>query len=91
MTLSAVSRVSHYGAVCVAVPLLRRRPPGAAAFRLPGGLTLPLIGFLICALLLTRVDFSKSIILVVTIGLVLLNWVVVRERPGPSTLIAPKA
>ncbi len=41
VTLSAVARLAYYGAVCAAVPMLRRRQPGAATLRVPGGPTLP--------------------------------------------------
>src|SRR6516164_2292027 len=57
VTLSAVSRIVYYAGICAAVPVLRRTQPVAAAFRVPGGLTLPILGVAICALLLTRVDF----------------------------------
>ncbi|MBV8403223.1 MAG: hypothetical protein JO203_03450, partial [Gammaproteobacteria bacterium] len=39
------------------------------------------LGIAICAVLLTRVDFGKSMILIATIAVALLNWAVVRERP----------
>jgi amino acid transporter len=80
VTLSSVTRVVYYAGICAAVPVLRRKQPGAAAFRVPGGLTLPVLGIAICALLLTRVDFGKSVILLATIGVALLNWAVVRDR-----------
>jgi len=80
VTLSAVTRVVYYAGICAAVPVLRRRQPEAAAFRLPGGLTLPVIGMLICAVLVTRVDFGKSVILLVTIAAALINWALVRDR-----------
>jgi len=80
VTLSAVARLAYYGAVCAAVPVLRKRQPGAATFRVPGGATLPILGVAICALLLTRVDFTKSLILVATIVIAFLNWFGVRNR-----------
>ena len=80
VTLSAVARVMFYAGICAAVPVLRRKQPGAAAFRVPGGLTLPVLGVAICALLLTRVDFGKSVILLATIAGALLNWALVRDR-----------
>lgn len=80
VTLSAVTRVVYYAGICAAVPMLRRKQPGAAAFRVPGGLTLPVMGVAICALLLTRVEFGKSIILLATIAVALLNWALVRDR-----------
>jgi amino acid transporter len=80
VTLSAVTRVVYYAGICAAVPVLRRRQPEAAAFRLPGGLTLPLIGMVICMVLVTRVDFGKSVILLATIAAALINWALVRDR-----------
>jgi basic amino acid/polyamine antiporter, APA family len=80
VTLSAVARLAYYGAVCAAVPVLRRKQPGAATFRVPGGPILPILGMVICALLLTRVDFTKSLILVATIVIALVNWLAVRNR-----------
>jgi amino acid transporter len=85
VTLSAVARVMFYAGICAAVPVLRRKQPGADAFRVPGGLTLPIVGVAICALLLTRIDFGKSVILLGTIGVALLNWALVRDRV-PSAL-----
>ncbi|HMC34685.1 MAG TPA: amino acid permease, partial [Myxococcales bacterium] len=79
VTLSAVARVLFYGGICAAVPVLRRRQPGAAVYRLPGGLLLPLVGTAICALLLTRADFSKSLILLATLTAAAVNWLLVRN------------
>jgi amino acid transporter len=76
LTLSAVARLFFYAAVCLAVPVLRRMQPAAAAFRLPGGVILPILGVAICVVLLTRVDFSKSLILLATVGAAYANWFV---------------
>jgi amino acid transporter len=80
VTLSAVARLFYYGAVCAAVPVLRRRQRQAALFRVPGGPVLPALGVAICAALLTRVDFSKSIIVLATIAAASFNWWLVRSR-----------
>ena len=77
-----MARLFFYAAVCVAVPVLRRRQAAAALWRLPGGLILPVLGVVICAVLLTRVDFSKSLILLATIGAACANWLVVRDPKG---------
>ncbi len=87
VTLSAVSRVLYYAAICAAVPVLRRSQPGAAGFRVPGGLAVPLLGIAICAVLLTRVDFGQSLFLLATVAVALLNWALVRER-AVATLTA---
>jgi basic amino acid/polyamine antiporter, APA family len=80
VTLSAVARLTYYAGICAAVPVLRRAQPGAATFRVPGGLAFPVLGVLICALLLTRVDFSKSLVLLLTVLIGCVNWALVRER-----------
>jgi amino acid transporter len=71
VTLSAVARLFYYGAICLAVPVLRRRQPDAALVRVPGGILLPAARVLICATLLTRADFSKSLILLATVAVAL--------------------
>jgi len=80
VTLSACARLFYYAAVCAAVPVLRRRQPAAAALRLPGGMLLPALGVLICLVLLTRVDFSKSLILLAVMLTAAVNWLLVRGR-----------
>jgi len=82
VTLSAVARLAYYAAVCVAVPVLRRGRPQAAAFRVPGGVLLPAAGVALCALLLARVDFSQSLLLLITIAIATVNWLVVRRGRG---------
>ena len=80
VTLSAVARLFYYGAVCAAVPVLRRKQPDAAWFRLPAGTVFAALGVIICLALLTGVDFSKTIILLATIVIALVNWLAVRSR-----------
>src|SRR6516165_9757966 len=80
VTLSAVARIVYYAAICLAVPVLRRRQPDAAAFRVPGGLTLPVLGIAICVVLLTGVDFGKSLILLAVVAAAFINWALVRDR-----------
>ena len=80
VTLSAVARLFYYAAVCAAVPVLRRKQPDAAWFRLPAGYLFSIVGVLICVVLLTAVDFSKTLILLATIVIALLNWLAVRKN-----------
>jgi hypothetical protein len=74
--------VVYYAGICAAVPVLRRRQPEAAAFRVPGGYLLPAAGIAICLVLLTRVDFGQSLFLLATVGVGLINWALVRDRPA---------
>jgi len=82
LTLSSVARLFYYGVTCAALPVLRRKQPGAALFRLPAGPVFAVIGVIICAVLVTRVDRSGFLILLVTITLAALNWLWARNRPG---------
>ncbi|MGB7602392.1 MAG: APC family permease [Candidatus Sulfotelmatobacter sp.] len=85
LTLSAVARLVYYGVGCAALPVLRRKLPGAALFRLPCGREFSFLGIAICAVLLTQVDLSKSLILIATIAIAFVNWLWLRRTPGSST------
>jgi basic amino acid/polyamine antiporter, APA family len=82
VTLSAVARLLYYGVGCAALPILRRQQPeGASAmFHLPGGNSFAVLGVILCVILVTRVDFGQSLILVGTIALAFVNWVLVARR-----------
>ena len=82
-TLSAGSRLFYYGAVCAALPVLRRKQKTPVAFHLPAGTLMAMLGVLICAGLLIQIEYNKSLILVAAVGVAFLNWLVVR-RKSPS-------
>jgi amino acid transporter len=77
VTLSAVARLLYYGVGCAALPVLRRKQPEGALFHLPAGNFFAVVGVILCAVLVTRVDFGQSLILAATIALALVNWAVV--------------
>jgi basic amino acid/polyamine antiporter, APA family len=79
VTLSAVARLLYYGVGCASLPVLRRRQPEGALFRLPAGNFFAVLGVLLCIVLVTRVDFGQSLILIATIALGLINWLIVRR------------
>ncbi|MGA9039494.1 MAG: APC family permease [Terriglobales bacterium] len=85
VTLSAVARLFYYGVGCAALPVLRKKLPGSARFRLPGGRVFAGLGVLICVVLITGVDLGGSLILLATILVGLLNWLWVRKRPAILT------
>ena len=79
-TLSAGSRLFYYGAVCASVPVLRKKSPERPLFQLRGGTLLGIVGVLICAGLLTQIEYNKSLILLVAVALAFFNWLAVRNR-----------
>lgn len=79
-TLSAAARLSYYGLVCAALPVLRRKQPALASFRLPAGPLFAGLGTVTCFGLMARVDFSHSLVLIATVTVGLLNWAVVARH-----------
>ena len=79
VTLSAVARLLYYAVCCAALAVLRHKQPGDARFHLPAGNLFAGIAVLMCVILVTRVDFGQSMILLATIAVGLLNWLLVRR------------
>jgi APA family basic amino acid/polyamine antiporter len=77
--LSAVSRLAVYGAMAVAVPVLRRRNDGKATFRLPMVWGFVGAALLYCAVLLTQMGRSEFIVVGITCAIAAVNWFVVRR------------
>ena len=77
--LSAVARLATYGVVCAAVPVLRRRDPEGASFRLPGGWLLPVIGLGFCVVLAAQMEGAHARIGGVVALIAALNWLGVRR------------
>jgi amino acid transporter len=95
LTLSAVSRLFTYGAVCCALVVFRVReaagpnpPVPAPTFRLPYGILVAFLGLGFSIVLATRMTQKESIALGVTLLLGALNWVWVKRR-GPVGSLAP--
>jgi APA family basic amino acid/polyamine antiporter len=79
VTLSAVARLLYFAVICASVPVLRKKQPQAATFRVPGGALLPVTGIAICGALFTRIELSNSLILMATIAVALVNWLLTRR------------
>ncbi len=79
-TLSAGSRLFYYGAVCASVPVLRKKRSERPLFQLRAGTLISIAGVLICAGLLTQIEYNKSLILLVAVAVAFFNWLVVRKR-----------
>jgi amino acid transporter len=92
LTLSAVSRLLTYGAVCVAVVVLRRRERarasgvGPAWFRVPAGHLVAALGLAFSAVLALRMDQRELMVLAGTLIAGLVHWIWMRflSRYPPS-------
>jgi len=81
-TLSAGSRLFYYGLICASVPVLRRKKTQPPLFRLRWGTLIAIAGVLICATLLTQIEYNKSVVLLAAIAVAFCNWLAVRKRPA---------
>jgi amino acid transporter len=79
VTLSAVARLFTYGLVCAALLVLRRKQPSAAAFRLPAGRVLAVLGIAFSLVLVSRMGRNELLIVLATAIVAFLNWGWVRR------------
>jgi basic amino acid/polyamine antiporter, APA family len=77
-TLSAVSRLAIYGAIALAVPILRRRNDGKAQFLLPGPYLFSGLALLCSVVLLTQMGRGEFYVVGTTCLIAFVNWVFVR-------------
>jgi amino acid transporter len=79
ITLSAVARLFTYSGVCATLLVLRKKNPGASAFRLPVGPVLAYAGIAFSAVLMTKMGRAELIIVVLTVAIAFLNWLWARR------------
>jgi amino acid transporter len=95
LSLSAVSRLLTYGAVCVAVLVLRRRDADPPWFTIPGGSAVALLGLGFTAVLALRMNLRELALLTVTMALGLAHWWWMRgstaPEPSPESRPSPPA
>lgn len=77
--LSAVSRLAVYGAMAFALPVLRRKRPGQAQYKLPVPYLFAGLGVLFSLILLTQMGHSEFMIVAATCAIALINWLAVRR------------
>ncbi len=77
--LSAVSRLAIYGAIAVALPVLRMRRDGKAQFLLHAPYLFAGLALLFSIVLLTRMGRSEFYVVGTTCAIALLNWIFVRR------------
>jgi len=82
--LSAVARLAVYGAMALAVPVLRRKNPSAATFRLPMPYFFSGAGIFLAILLMTRMGRSEFVIVSATCLVAFVNWLAIRRRHNIS-------
>ena len=77
--LSAVSRLAIYGAMALAVPVLRKRRDGKAQFLLPAPYLFSAVALLFAVVMLTQMGRGEFYVVGTTCAIALLNWIFVRR------------
>jgi amino acid transporter len=77
--LSAVSRLATYGAMAMAVPVLRRRGTGKAQFLLPAPYLFAGLALLFSVVLLTQMGKAEFYIVGTTCAIALIHWIFLRR------------
>jgi APA family basic amino acid/polyamine antiporter len=80
--LAAMARMFMYGSIAAALPVLRRKQPSAATFRLPAGLVFAVLGVLFSLVLVTRMHWGDIAVIAVTFALGSVNWLWSRRQPA---------
>jgi len=78
--LAAASRLFVYASIAAALPVLRRKHPSAAAFRLPWGRVFAALALVFAALLVTRIHAAELTIITATSLIAVINWLSVRRK-----------
>jgi amino acid transporter len=78
--ISSAGRLFAYGLVCAALPVLRRKYPDAAAYRLPAGNFFAGLGIIFMLVLASRMRLGEWIVILVTMAIAFLNWLWARNR-----------
>jgi amino acid transporter len=84
ITLSAIARLFTYSSVAIAMLVLRKRDPGAVAFRLPGGTVFAVLAIGFCLVLLARTPLNSLPVVVGTSVCAFANWAMVRKQLKPA-------
>jgi APA family basic amino acid/polyamine antiporter len=80
VTISSVARLFVYGFVCGSLPVLRRKNPGAPAYRIPAGNFVAALGITFMLVLVSRMRPSEWIVILATMGVAFVNWLWTRNR-----------
>ncbi len=80
VTLSAVARLFTYSAVAISLLVLRRKRPGADAFRLRMGPLIAGLAIAFCAVLLVRMPLNNIPVVGATMLLAAINWGIARRK-----------
>lgn len=80
IALSVIARLIYYGVVCAALPVLRRKQPGGAAFNLPFGGAWGVAGIAVCLGLSAGIGVWELAVLAIIEVIAIGTWLWARRR-----------
>ena len=81
LVLSTASAVVMYVGVCASMIKLRRTRPEADAMRVPFGVPVAIFGIVVSIALLSQLNRTEALLMIVTALIAIANWWLVRGRP----------
>ena len=80
--VSSVARLFVFIAVCLALPVLRRKRPTAASFRVPAGDFVAVLAVALMLVLVSRMRLSEWLVILATMTIAFANWLWARKSRG---------
>ena len=81
LVLSTASSVVMYVSVCASMIRLRQTRPRADAMRVPFGVPISIFGIVVSIALLSQLNRTEALLMIVTALIAIANWWLVRGRP----------
>lgn len=81
LVLSTASSVVMYVSVCASMIRLRQMRPRADAMRVPFGVPISIFGIVVSIALLSQLNRTEALLMIVTALIAIANWWLVRGRP----------
>jgi amino acid transporter len=83
--ISSVARLFVFTVVCAALPVLRRKRAGSAAFRVPAGDFVATLGVILMLVLVSRMRPGEWAIILTTMAIGFANWLWARNGTSPAS------
>jgi APA family basic amino acid/polyamine antiporter len=82
--ISSVARLFVCVLVCASLPVLRRTRPNIAAYRLPAGDFIAVLGVIFMLVLVSHMRLAEWIVILVTMAIAFMNWLWARNQAEGS-------
>ncbi len=87
LVLSTASAVVVYVSVCASMIRLRRTHPHADAMRVPFGVPVSIFAIVVSIALLSQLNRTEALLMIVTALIAVGNWWLIRQRPSQAGVV----